>query len=288
MKKFGVVWMLLLGAALLSGCAGADTGSSEAIEKDKSISMQDIDWSVEEGIVDGERSALLRFTNNTAYTIAGMEIAFTQKADVTDEQKTEFLDDLKEKFDFFTEEEIAELEQREISMHAQSDRIVKPEQSAENINLYYYSGFYYMRDIAHYEFVEPDIATIRYIKDGMIYTVYYDFRSDKYTQDTEATAAQQWSTTALGDKIPRLEAEVIEASLDDEAYFSFTGYGISPDEFNAYVEACKEMGYTVNATSLDYFYHAGDEEGYTIDLAYQGDDGSLNGNISKPEETTNQ
>lgn len=41
-----------------------ETGSDETITVDETVKIEDIDWSVDEGIVDGDRFVLMEYTNN--------------------------------------------------------------------------------------------------------------------------------------------------------------------------------------------------------------------------------
>ena len=93
--------VLLLGLCLFSvsacGDKTASTSSIDSASKQEeeaeetgnnssakdNIKIEDISWNVDEGIVDGERYILLSYINNTKYTIAGFEIQFTEKSDIT-------------------------------------------------------------------------------------------------------------------------------------------------------------------------------------------------------------
>ena len=120
-----------------------------------------------------------------------------------------------------------DIKSRPISMHAETDRVVNPSESASNINCYYYGGSFYLKDINHYNVVEPDIATIKYIDEGKILTAYYDYSSKKYSAKAETEIAYQWSQIDLGSKIPKLDVKVVESDRDDEIIFMFDAYGLS-------------------------------------------------------------
>ena len=92
-KIFGIVAVMLILAMCLVGC-----GSNEKINKpdgsdtvQEKLNIEDIAWSVNEGIVDGDRYVLLNYTNNTKYTIASFGITFKEKSGVTEEEKSKFL-----------------------------------------------------------------------------------------------------------------------------------------------------------------------------------------------------
>ncbi|MCD7866165.1 MAG: hypothetical protein LUG54_09235 [Clostridiales bacterium] len=258
------------------------TDESAASDSEKAIDIEDIVWSVDEGIIDGDRYVLLEYTNNSSYTITGLEITFREKSDITDEEKSSFYSDVQELLDA-TDEDMEEITNEEISMYAKTDRVVDAGESASNINCYYYSGYYYLKDINHYNLVEPDILTVKFIDGDEIYTVYYDYVSQKYSFEDDTEVAYQWSQTDLGDAIPKPDVKVVEAGRDDEVRFMFDAYGLTLDEFNAYVDECIELGYTVDASSYEGFYTADNEEGYNVYLYYQDNDYSMSGTVEAPE-----
>ena len=192
-KIFAIFAVVLSMATCFVGCGNSETtdkpGSSEETEKPGSgvvteINIEDIAWSVDEGIVDGDRYVLLNYTNNTQYTLTNFEITFKEKAGITEEEKAEFYSDIQKKFEA-SNEDMEDLKGRPISMHAETDRVVNPSESASNVNCYYYGGSFYLKDINHYNLVEPDIATIKYIDEDKIFSVYYDYGSKKYLSSDE-------------------------------------------------------------------------------------------------------
>ena len=302
MKKKLCVLLLGLCLASLSACGSKEvsdnngevpassqeeeTEESKAVEDSgdtakSEIDIEDIAWEVDEGIVDSERFVLLNYANNTSYTMAGFEITFKEKSEITNEEKQAFYEDIQEMFEA-DDEEIEELKEYPISMHAKTERVIDAGESATNVNCFYYTGYYYVKDMNHYRLLEPDIATIKYIDEGNIYTVYYDYSSGKYSAESETEVAYQWPQTELGNKIPKPDVEILKSSLDTEELFLFNAYGISLEQFNAYVEECKNMGYTVDPSSYEGFYSADDTEGYNVYLSYEEDDYALSGSVEAP------
>lgn len=266
----------------LVACSSNNKTTEKSTTQNPQFSMEDIVWSVDEGIVHGERYVLMSYTNNSPFVISGLEIFFTEKDSISIEEKETYYSEVQKLFDF-SDDDLADVKEREISMHTETDKIVTVGETASNINCYYYSGYYYLKNLAHYNLVEPDIATIRYIDDGKIYTVNYDFKSDKYTMDNKTVEAYQWSTTTLGDRIPKPDVQVVERGLDNETIFMFSAYGISLDQFNAYVEECKAIGYTIDSYSYEGSYDADNSEMYNIDLYYREDDNCMRGTVTAPE-----
>lgn len=279
---FTIFAVILSVAVCFAGCGSSEPTNKPGSNTKEKIDIEDISWNVDEGIVDGERYILLNYTNNTRYTITGFEITFKEKTNVTEEEKATFYSDIQQKFEA-SDEDMENLKNQPISMHAETDKVVNPGESASNINCYYYGGFFYLKDINHYNLVEPDIAAIKYIDEDKIFTVYYDYSSKKYSAESETEIAYQWSQTDLGSKIPRPDVKVVESGRDDEMVFMFDAYGLSLEQFNAYVKECKELGYTVETDSFEGFYSADNTEGYNVYLYYDENDYSMSGTISAPE-----
>ena len=296
MKKFlkTTVFIILIFALVftLFGCKSNSGGkeSSATENKNGSVKIEDINWNVEAGIVDGKREVALEYTNNSDYTISEMKIKFKEKESITEEQKEKYIGDLKETFGFDESDEedkkgLEELKAKKIEMTAKLEKIVKPGETAIGGKVTYYDGYYHVNDIGHYDLVEPDIATIVFVKDGSVYTEYYDFFSKKYSLDSDVKLAQYWSSGTFGGEIPKPQAEIVECELDIETGFSFNVFGWTAENFNSYVESCKGMGYTLNSSQDDEFYSADNEKGYNVCLYYNQEKSSANISVSLSEKS---
>ena len=284
-KPFIISAIILVMTVCFVGCSSGKTtnnsNSSNSTPK-QDININDISWNVDEGIVDGDRYVVLNYTNNTQYTIAEFEIKFKEKSDITEEERKSFHSYIKKNFDV-SDEDMEEILSHPISMHAETKKVVNPGDSVSNIRCFYFTGSYSIKDISHYNLVEPDMATIKYINDNKIFTVYYDYGSKKYSTEENSEIAYQWSQTDLGNKIPKPDVKMIEAGRDDESDFTFDAYGLSLDQFNDYVEKCKELGYTVEPKSFEGFYSADNAKGYNVRLSYHENDYSMYVVVSAPK-----
>lgn len=205
-KKIALGIMIsVLCITVLAGCGTKNETKKqgqkiEKVSKNK-ISIDDLIYDAKSEIVDGERYVMLSLTNNSKYTITGFEVKYKVKPDVTDEQKDKFDEDLIENFEL-SDDDIDELKQRDISMNAETERVVEPGKTIDKINCYYFEGHYYLKNM---------------------------------------------------------------------------------DDFNDYVEKCKEMGYTENESSFDGFYSADSKDGYNVYLNYEEKSASISGTIEKSE-----
>lgn len=301
MKKYlsvmALVFALILSILTFSGC-GSDTTISEGgkAESDKisedeksevttekkeelpKISMKDIDWSVDSSIIDGERFVSLEYTNNTDYTIVEFDVQFKQKSSVTEEEKNKFFDDIKtilEIDDSDTDDlkKLEKLKQKDITMRAEAEAQSKHGNTVSGVELKYYEGYQKVRDLGHYSLVEPDIATIKFISDSKIITVYYDFLLDKYTTDSKTDDAYFWPENGLENSIPKPEAECVkDYGLNDRNTLRVLICGWNKNDFNDYVKSCKEYGFTVDVTETETMFLANSAKGYNLNMFYDEDD----------------
>lgn len=308
--KIIVLLMALTIAAGITACGNkaADTGSAgndsdekktaetaDSSEENKkpekkenkskdAVKIEDIDWNVDESVVDGERTVAMSLTNNSDYTLAGFDISFIEKDDLSEDDREAFFNDIKEGLNA-TDDDMEQLRSREIGMHAKTEHIIEPGDSVNDVKVYYYQGFFYMKKIDHYALVTPDIAEISYVDGDKIYKEYYDFKSKKYSMDDSTEDAQYWTTSKLGSMVPKPEAPVIkENGRDDEECFMYEAYGLTMDDFDTYIDSCKEMGYTEDPSEFEGFYSADNAEGYNVYMNYDKEKGSVSVIFKAPDE----
>ena len=277
----------------LSGC-GAESDSSAEEEDTASVTspfqIEDIDWAVEEGIDEGERCPLLHYTNNSEYTVVEFELQFKEKDGITEEEKGKYCNDIKkllsiDESDPDDAEDLEELKTDDIELYAKSEQIVKAGETVSGIHCRYYKGNYSVKDMNHYALVAPDIATIRYIDDEKVFTVYYDYSAQNYSIDNKTEPAYYWTEFGLEKAIPKPKADYVkDGGWDDSTCFIFDVCGWTPEDYNSYVKQCKEYGFTVDIDECEGYFTADSANGYSIDLFYDEEDFIMSGTVSREEE----
>ena len=134
------------------GKKAEDTSESvEPMKEDKkekksndAVKIEDIDWNVDESVVDGDRTVVMSLTNDSDYTLAGFDITFVEKDDLSEEEKEAFFNDVKEGFNA-SDDDMEQIRGREIGMHAATERIIPPGESINDAKVYYYQGYFYMK-----------------------------------------------------------------------------------------------------------------------------------------------
>ena len=84
----------------------------------------------------------------------------------------------------------------------------------------------------------PDNAIIKVIKNRKFYTFNYDFKNKDMVPDDSNSDINiyQWSSNDMAKKTAKPNLDCVVVNSDDNAYFSFNGYGVSRRQFEAYVE----------------------------------------------------
>ncbi len=251
----------------------------EKSDNQQSIDIEDIDWSVEEAIIDGQKVISFGYTNNTDFTIVDVEMKFVQKTDVTKEQLAVF-DNLKQDKNW-SDEEIAG-----IYILGYNRKLADPGEKV-GASLCTINGTYTLvENMEQYNLMQPDSVSIAFIgNDDKAYMTYYDFNTQKYGESTtEGKNIQEWSNSKISSLVPRPEFRVVVVGNDDDDDFSFTAYGVSRDDYNTYLETCKSAGFTDIQSEGDNDYRALNVDGFEINVAYDVIEESLYASIEKTSE----
>lgn len=285
MKKITKAIILMSMIIMIGGCNSnnkENTNNNDSNINSK-MDINKIDWKVRQGIVDGKRYALIDYTNNTSFTITHFELSFKEKDSLKEEDKDKYYKDLKDSL-YADDNDIKELKKEKISFRMESDKVIKNKETAKNQRVYYYSGIFYLKDSTYIKLTEPDTATIEYIDNNEIHTVYYDYQSKEYTEEESTESSKYWTRGIFKDKLPKPKSSIIiKDDLDDDEEFCFNAYDLTLDDYYNYIDECKNMGYTIDTDSDDTYYDAKNSEGYEIDVEYDEDDHKLSVSIYSPD-----
>ena len=200
--------ILICMIAIIGGCSSNNkkNNTNSDLEKQSKINIEDIDWKVKQGIVDGDRYALLDYTNNTPYTITHFELTFEEKDDLKEEDKEKFYKHIKDVVNA-DDEGMEEIKNKKIEFYAKSNRIVNKNKTVKNQRVYYYSGIYYLQDASYINLADPSTATIEYISNDKIHKAYYDYKSKEYTEYEKTEKAIYWTQGTFKDKLRKKPQE---------------------------------------------------------------------------------
>lgn len=287
------VWQLVITSMLglaLAACSAGGAGGVAAPESegggqvqqsaepaDDAIKVEQIDYEVKDGVENGYRRVLFGYTNNSDYTVVSVELLMAMPEDVEDEALESAFADLIEQ-GFYTVDDL-----HDIKMGCDSTFAVVPGQTSEDRAATY--GMVYVTSLEQYELMEPDMLTIKFLHDGEIYEEYYDYRTGSYTLSSDVIDAGQWGESELAEAVPRPEDALVVDVSDRDTQFSFEVACMTAEEFEDYVAAVSDAGYTVDVAETDTTYYADNEEGtYHVDLMYWNESGRLDAYVSYVEE----
>lgn len=307
MKKLHILLLSTLMCVGLSACStgGSNTGSSDTVynpfvskddtsddgkkeepEKNNSdeIKIEDIDWEIKEGIHEGKRKLLFSYTNNSDYEIVNVRIKFSIRPN-TSVDKLKIFNDLKD----LDGTPLSEDEQKEITLLApyaeQLNVLTAPGATYEPQPCRLDGGISVNKNLTidHYNVMEPDMAVIEYLSNSKVYSNFYDFKNETYTNNNVVNA-YEWSSNALANMLPKPDLIIGKVISDRENYYSFEGYNTNNDFFKDYLNKCKEKGFNVEVYENGGFFDAKNTEGYSINVTYSDYSKSISISIDKPEE----
>lgn len=252
---------------------------TEAVDLNYTVpfSMADIDWNVEEGIVYGTRAYVMSYTNNTKCDLLGLDITYSKKSDVTDEQMLDAFSNLKSEHDYEDSEIVG------FQLNARNYTFAVSEKKVDQEPLYISGGSGYVTTDEQFGLFEPDIAEINYIDGDKIYTAYYDFKNDKMNCDSSDTIDKySWSDSDMAQKVPKPEYDIVIVNTDNTDYFMYTIGGANETIFNEYKELCIKQGFTEEAESDDdYSYEAYNADGLKLSMYYTSDGDKVTCTVEK-------
>lgn len=279
MKRIALLAATALLCVGLAGCGanGAESANGQAGQEPQSqsakaaapakdaIKIEDLDWSVDQTLIDGQRVIAFNYTNNSPYMICGIDIEFTQRTDVTEEQRSVF-NEIYEDNDTWEEWNGGP---EELYITASTERVVNPGESTDTAICTFNNTATMVDNMDQYALMEPSQITIGYVDDDKIYVEYYDFLSQKYSLDSQSgIPAVSWPDSELAALIPAVDGPVVVVSYDDEDYFSVRSCGIAKEMYDSYVAQCEERGFVADSYSGGNYFSAANEEGVDVDVSF--------------------
>lgn len=264
---------------MLVGCGnGNGASSNKDITKKTSttdtINVEDIDWNVDERIIDGRKCLSFNYTNNTKYTITEVQLKFTQKEGTTSEDLKVF-DSVREQGYNGKDEEIYILGYN--LRHAEPGEYVQDTPCMiENL------GFT-PDDIRQYEIMEPNEMQISYIgSDNKMHICGYDFINKKSILSNDTEDIYTWTDNEYSKNIPKPNAKVVTCNEGDY-YYGFAIWGQSREDYENYIKECKNKVFTLDIEEYNNSWTAKNEKGYIIDMGYTETREKIGANVQKVE-----
>lgn len=287
MKHLAAIMLTLMLAVGLAGCTSNEpnnpsdptetpTASTTPESSKQAVSVDDIEWSVAPGVIDGYDRIVFSYTNNSSYDVFGVQMEFRQAADVTDEQRVVF-DELYESNSMWEDMNGGK---DEVYITASGERYLQPGES-NTAPCTFNSTATSVSTMEQYELMEPKMMSIAYKDGDRVYLEYYDFATDSYSSSSQSgKQAVTWSNSEIAQLIPQIEAPIVGVSSDSNDHFYAIAYGVPRDQYDAYVDELENRGFTVDANASGNYFSASNKEGVKVTANYSGTDESMNVSVT--------
>lgn len=255
MKKWIIaLTTLLIAICALAGCSGnnnsnasSNTNSTTSNLKKDEIKIDQIDWKVENAVVDKHRRVVFSYTNKSKFKIAELEMDFSPKSDTTPEKLREACEIYRaEGWSDSVLDQISSTgssEMARFTLAGEWEKTVAPGETSgeEGMTI----GIKYINGMEQYDLFEPSMMIINYVAaDGKLYEEVYDYKTKTYSLSDKGIDTRQWSDSELAGQLPRPENLLIDEINENDTNFKFETFGTTSADFKDYVSACKEKGFT--------------------------------------------
>ena len=132
---------------------------------------------------------------------------------------------------------------------------------------------------------QSDLSYYAYNADGYKLSLYYDENDSKMSISVDAAeeyGALVWPDSKITSMLPVPKSTTGEITQDDEKGFAAYVSDTPIEEYNAYVAACADKGFTVEASESEKLYSAKNSDGYQLSVSYQGN-GVMSISVDEPE-----
>ena len=132
---------------------------------------------------------------------------------------------------------------------------------------------------------QSDLSYYAYNADGYKLSLYYDENDSKMSISVDAAeeyGALVWPDSEIASMLPVPKSTTGEITQDDEKGFAAYVSDTPIEEYNAYVAACADKGFTVEASESEKSYSAKNSNGYQLSVSYQGN-GVMSISVDEPE-----
>ncbi len=275
-KKIIVMLLTITFLICIVGCNNADNSNSESDKKqslkEDSIRIEDIDWNVDERVIDGDKCLSFNYTNNTAYTIVDVELKFIQKEENTVEQIKEVFDDYTS-FSKMTDKTVSN-----IYMLGYNEKIAASGETVENSHCNI-NNSWRAQKIQQYEILKPSELKVEYVgNDNKIHCLYYDYETELYKKSDDVKEVYNWKNTKLSKLLPIPKFKFVSSNGDDNS-FDFEIKGIDLEQFNSYISDCENGDFSEEVNKTENTYNAKTKEGYMLNIEYSSIKEKISGSI---------
>ena len=111
-------------------------------------------------------------------------------------------------------------------------------------------------------------TAVVFVKNGTFYSKMTEEDHHSYYDDKNYNNKYDWPTNGLSEYLPKPESEYGEIQVNQDDYFNIEIYQSSKTQYEAYVESCKQEGFTVDIDTDENYYYAYNKDGYQLYLNF--------------------
>lgn len=121
----------------------------------------------------------------------------------------------------------------------------------------------------------------------VLFIPYVSAYNNKTVNTIDKHTEFEWPSVGVSQYLPTPPTIYGKIHTDDESRFNIDFYQISQTDFENYVKACKEKGFTISVTKTDSVFYAYNSDEYKLDIFYWEDDEKLTIFLDAPLKMTN-
>lgn len=112
--------------------------------------------------------------------------------------------------------------------------------------------------------------------------------SGKIKSKNEKKVELKWPDSGIAKLLPVPEFKYGKVDMESEDYVSIEVYLVSVDDYDEYVNACKDAGFIVDYSAHENTYTADDDKGNSLTLVYNKDDEQIDIRLSAYKEPSTE
>lgn len=273
MKKVAIILMVIMSIAIFVGCGG-----NGGISGEPKINIDDVEYNVKEDVVDGRRVPTFEFTNNTKYDIAYIKLDYKVKDGVTE-------DELSSNSTISEKATNMEHPLMDTTVNVNTNKYVESGTNISRVRLYLDATIEYLSDYSVMDYMTPDILTLSYISGNNIYTAYYDYDKKEMSYDDNVKDKKSWPDNEMSNLISKPESDVYITRSDLDDYIWVVALNSSKEDYEAYINQCKEKGFSNNVDNTSYSnitkYEATNQDGVELSVTFDSSENTLSITLNK-------
>lgn len=110
----------------------------------------------------------------------------------------------------------------------------------------------------------------------------------KITRNNDKKVTYKWPSYGIAALLPEPAAKYGKIYSKSEDYFSIELYFVSQSDFENYVDACRESGFTVDYREFSSHYYADDKNGNSLTISFDNKDAEMSISLSAANEETEE